>query len=297
MIYEEIQETIARCKNLLLSINASAGPMAAMLTRGRHRAKYAAAVVPVAIEAAETAALTATERQTLSEAKGAWREANSLAWEVVLKYEWVADSTAARYGQGYLSMEDRRQEARIGVLKAAQRFARGKGSFPAFAAWWARAEVTKAIDRGGRAVTLPANLSAAIRAEKRLREGGARGSISKLLQLPALGAALVSRPIRFDAVDRLGERLLDRTASNQPSPEQQAARRERRRLVWAELDALVDSGEATHTDARILTLRAGLEGRSYYLHEIGAAHGCSAEWARLTCIRMTSLLKAEITAA
>ena len=89
-------------------------------------------------------------------ARGAWKEAEDLAWSLAMSGIRIAHGEARKLAGPFLSEPDLVQEGYIGLLNAARRFEPGREiRFSTYAKWWVRAQMTRAIDHTGRPVRLP----------------------------------------------------------------------------------------------------------------------------------------------
>lgn len=76
---------------------------------------------------------------------------------------------ARRYPDGTLTLHDRLQEGTIGLMRAVSKFDPSRGfSFATYAIYWIKACIDRAVYNNDHAVTIPANVSHAIRRLRRI---------------------------------------------------------------------------------------------------------------------------------
>ena len=126
----------------------------------------------------------------------AWGEAERLRWALAMTAASIAKQEARRHVGPFLDEEDLLQEGYIGLLRAAQRFDPDRGvPFRAYARWWVRASMSRAVDRKGRPIRLPACAAEQIRAvrdvSEALRSSGAVASEQAISLELGLSVALV----------------------------------------------------------------------------------------------------------
>ncbi|MCB9760655.1 MAG: sigma-70 family RNA polymerase sigma factor [Alphaproteobacteria bacterium] len=106
-------------------------------------------------------------RPRASEARRAWAEVEALRWQLAMSGRRIAHGEARKLAGRYLDEADLVQEGYIGLLRAAKRFDPNRNiRFSTYARWWVRAQMTRAIDHGGRVVRLP---SCAVEQTRKLR--------------------------------------------------------------------------------------------------------------------------------
>jgi len=107
------------------------------------------AVEVVVAEARKDASLRAMSRR----AAGAMKEARDLRWTLAMSGKRIARGEARRLGGILVDEEDLVHEGYIGLLRAAKRYDPDRGiRFATYARWWVRAQITRAIDEGGRTI-------------------------------------------------------------------------------------------------------------------------------------------------
>ena len=101
----------------------------------------------------------APDTPEVRKARGAFRWAQQLWWELARSERAVAAGLAHRYGRsGLLAEEELYREGLIGLYDGARRFDPDRGvRFKTYATWWVRARIFGALGRG-RPVRLPTRL-------------------------------------------------------------------------------------------------------------------------------------------
>lgn len=243
-----------------------------------------------AIAAAEAdATLGSDARRRVRDARGVWDRAADLRWTLALSAWPIARGESRALAGPLLEEEDLLQEGIIGLLNAAKRFDPERGVlFDTYARWWARAQITRAIEKGGRTVRIPScaveqmrNLRrakeqkaqahtsvAALAAETGIRERRARLLLSQ-------GATVsLEQPVDFDRNPRtLGQTLVDEDAE---APDNHL-------IVEDQLDKVNTAfGKVlSDRDQYILTRRFGLDRDSpRTLTQVGREIGLSRERVR-----------------
>lgn len=223
-------------------------------------------------------------------AREAMAEANELRWTLAMSAMRIARGEARKLGGPLLAEEDLLQEGIIGLVNAARRFDPERGlRFATYARWWVRAQITRAIDSGGRPVKLTSFAVEQLRhlrkARERLEALGVEVTAGLLVEetglplqrvhtLMAQGPAIsLEQPIDFGSKARpLEAFLVDDEAIDQ---EEALLESERREAVWAVLAELPDR------DRDVLVARYGLAGvKPGTLTEVGRRVGLSRERVR-----------------
>lgn len=95
-------------------------------------------------------------KDAASRARAAWDRAQRLRWELALSAAHVLPGEARRVAAASeLEEADLVNEGFLGLLRAATRYDPARGvRFATYGRWWARAQMTRAVDAGGRAVRL-----------------------------------------------------------------------------------------------------------------------------------------------
>lgn len=220
-------------------------------------------------------------------------------------------SVAARFARSGVSISELVAEGNLGLVEAARRFDRAKGTrFSTYAAWWVRARIGRFALGNRRIVAAPSTrnarkLLAGMRsAERKLsQDGGERPSREAIAaatgtteeDVAMVETALSARDVAVGPSDDGTSIELDASG---PSPEQEIADREdgqrRFELVTAALQQL-DRREREVVQRRIL------EDDAETLAEIGRALGLSRERVRQIEARakrkLRSVLLADVAAA
>lgn len=171
--------------------------------------------------------LNAAERKLVRRARGQLQHAEQLRWKLAMSAQFLPRMEAARLSNPLMGREDLAQYGFLGLLDAARRFDPDRGiRFTSYARWWVRAQMTRAIEQGGRSVRLPGG---AVEQLRRLRSIAAELESSGFVvttELLAEEAGLSERRVRFllsrgDAIsldDHTGEGLAlsERIAEDQP---------------------------------------------------------------------------------
>ncbi len=223
-------------------------------------------------------------------AREALSEANALRWSLALSAMRIARGEARKLGGPLLSEEDLLQEGIIGLVNAARRFDAERGlRFATYARWWVRAQITRAIDSGGRPVKLTSFAVEQLRHLRKAREQFERlgadpspGMLSRETGLPlervhallAQGPTVsLDQPVDFGAKARpLEAFLVDDEAVAQ---DEHVLHEERRRALWRAI------AELPERDRQVLLARYGLAGAAQgTLTEVGRRVGLSRERVR-----------------
>ena len=111
------------------------------------------------LEAAVEAAASGADAHTTEarSAHAALSRADGLRWRLAMSGSHIARGEARKLSGLLMSEEDLVQEGYIGLMKAARRYDPARGlRFSTYAHWWVRAQITRTIDRSGRAVHVSA---------------------------------------------------------------------------------------------------------------------------------------------
>ncbi len=230
---------------------------------------------------AERADLGPDERAELEQAarRGAEAKAKLVAHNLRLVI-----ALARRYRWSYVPLSDLFQEGVLGLLRAAERFDWRRGTpFSAYAAWWVRHAIARAVRDATVSVHLPERQWRALgklgRArlqrpdaglEEVARQAGLEPDEAERL-LPLLGTPVsLEAPVGADGEVALGEILADRRAEEVLEDV----------LVEAEVERLLQVADRVLTDRErwVLEARYGLGGRDpRTLREVGRELGVSAQ--------------------
>lgn len=109
-------------------------------------------------------------RDVVRSAMTAWNSMEMVTWELAMTSKRVADLEARRLTRQFENEEDLRQDGYIGLVRAAKRFDPGQGvKFDTYARWWARAEMTRAMEQRGRTIRIPAGAAEQLRLIQRVK--------------------------------------------------------------------------------------------------------------------------------
>jgi RNA polymerase sigma factor (sigma-70 family) len=260
---------------------------------GRYRTR--AAIVDRLDEAVQTviekSRTDAALRPVAREAWIAWSDADALRWRLAMSQQRIAFHEARKVAGRFLDRSDLTQEGYLGLLRAAKRFDPDRGlRFSTYARWWVRAQITRAVDQGGRVVRLP---GAAVEQLRNLRKvmqdherAGTRWTIGGLAREIGVdherAALLLSRGETLSFADVLDDdaraRPLAHTIADEraPDPLDVTVRHEEesraRRALAVDLDERL---------RRIVMSRFGLDGNDpQSLAEVGRRLALSRERVR-----------------
>ena len=117
-------------------------------------------------------------------ARNAIKQAEDLRWQLALSAKRIAYGEARKLRSPLMSEEDLIQEGFIGLMRAAKRFDPDRGiRFSTYARWWARAQMTRAIETTGRTIRLPG------------------GAVEQLRNLKSAAAKFQQAGITYDVED------------------------------------------------------------------------------------------------
>ena len=197
-------------------------------------------------------------------------------------------SIAKRYvGRGMLFL-DLIQEGNLGLIKAVEKFDYGKGfKFSAYATWWIRQAITRAIADQARTIRIPVHMvetiNKLIRVSRQLLQELGRDptpeEIAAAMEIPvervreiqkvAQEPVSLETPIGEEEDSHLGDFIEDEDA---PAPAEAASYI----LLKEQLESVLDT--LTAREEKVLRLRFGLDdGRSRTLEEVGQEFGVTRE--------------------
>jgi len=260
---------------------------------GRYRTR--AAIVDRLDEAVQTVVeRSRTDKRLRRIARAAWvawSEADALRWRLAMSQQRIAFHEARKVAGRFLDRSDLIQEGYLGLLRAAKRFDPDRGlRFSTYARWWVRAQITRAIDQGGRVVRLPGaaveqlrNLRKVMRDRERAGTGWTVGGLARETGVdPERAELLLARGEMLslgDAPDDgvharpLAQTLADELA---PDPLDETARHEEERRARMALALDLDERHRS-----VVTSRFGLDGRDpQSLAEVGRRLDLSRERVR-----------------
>ena len=186
------------------------------------------------LEEAVTAAVEShadTHPADTSAARAALSRAESLRWQLAMSGHHIARGEARKLSGMLMTEEDLLQEGYIGLMKAARRFEPRRGlRFSTYAHWWVRAQITRTIDRSGRAVHVSAMAVDQARTLRKFRDDlkatGESVSYEKLSEytgirvdrihelLTPTHSISLETPIESTSSRTMGDTLIDTTTPN-----------------------------------------------------------------------------------
>jgi RNA polymerase nonessential primary-like sigma factor len=199
-----------------------------------------------------------------------WGEADALRWRLAMSQQRIAFHEARKVGGRFLDRSDLIQEGYLGLLRAAKRFDPDRGlRFSTYARWWVRAQITRAVDQGGRVVRLPGaaveqlrNLRKVMLAHDRAGTGTTVGGLANEVGVDRERVEfLLSRgeTVSFDdpADDERGSRPLAQTLADEGArdPLHEALRHEEESRAQRALVLDLDERQR-----RVVSWRFGLDG-------------------------------------
>ena len=230
--------------------------------------------------------LSAEEEQTLARAARAGdADARRRLSEANLR---LVVSVAKRYAGRGLPFLDLIQEGNLGLMKAAEKFEPDRGfKFSAYATWWIRQSITRAIADQGRTIRIPVHLVEHINRVRKtagelLRKNGREPTaeeiavrlemepdrVRELLQLAQEPVSLET-PVGEEEDAHLEDFIQDEEAG---IPVDEAGRQLLRRELMSVLKSL------TPREERVIALRFGLDdGRPRTLEELGKEFNVTRE--------------------
>ena len=221
----------------------------------------------------------------------AWSDADALRWRLAMSQQRIAFHEARKVAGRFLDRSDLIQEGYLGLLRAAKRFDPDRGlRFSTYARWWVRAQITRAIDQGGRVVRLPGaaveqlrNLRKVIQDHERDGSGWTIGGLAREIGVAHERAEfLLSRGEVLSLGDtpdgEARSRPLAQTLADDRNPDP-LAETVRQEEVWRARRALVLDLDERHRC--VVTSRFGLDGADpQSLAEVGRRLALSRERVR-----------------
>lgn len=267
-------------------------------TRGRRPERTRAgaverleAAVMAVCEAARADKSDRTLGKRAAEARKAWEKAHQLRWELAVSARRVVPPEARKIAAvSGVDEEDLVNEGFIGLLRAATRFDPERGiRFATYARWWARAQMTRAVDSGGRSVRLTGVAVEQLRNLRRVQQRFEKEGVSPTIADLATEAGLTEDRAREllsqgqvmsleEPVDegRRVRRMHDVVADDGASQDDDVSNRELVERLRRAVAALPDERQRY-----ILTRRFGLEDDTVRtLSEVGEELGLSRERVR-----------------
>jgi RNA polymerase primary sigma factor len=203
---------------------------------------------------------------TLKKALEKYRKVRERAMEGGLK---IVPFWARKYSRRGLPLEDLIQEGNLGLMRAVEKFDSTKGArFGAYATYWIRQSMLRAIDDQSRVIRLPVHLAEILRKATRIREATRAGlnrdaTVEELAQELECSTAIASRLFKIPGVVTriIPARLVDRGLT---PPDQIPHEKSLKRLMGNMLTRLPPRSEY------VLRLRFGLGGiEDQTLEEVG----------------------------
>lgn len=230
-------------------------------------------------------------RDRARRARAAWDRVEDLRWTLAMSAKRVVRPQARKIAGFWMDEEDLVNEGYIGLLNAAKRFDPARGvRFTTYARWWARAQMTRAVDEGGRPVRLTGCAVEQLRTLRRVKarfeaeqapytnadlaaESGLTEDRVEVLLVSQREITSLDQPVGPSSDSRpLSQVLPDDRISIDEDVEHKLLLERMRDLV----DALPDE-----RDRFVLVRRYGLEdGEFRKLSEVGAELGLSRERVR-----------------
>ena len=242
------------------------------------------------------------EGPTVRFAMTTWKQMEQVTWQLAMTGKRIADLEARRLTSNQIDEEDLRQDGYIGLERAAQRFDPNQGvKFDTYARWWARAEMTRAMEQRGRTIRIPAGAAEQLRLIHRVQSEWQRKGIDFSLKDVAdtlhIDEARVRRLLTTGMTISL-ESEVDAGNNRRPlhsvlhddfaeDPESLATFSDQTRRLYAVINHRLDEREK-----RVLTRRYGLkDGTFRTFKEIGKEMGLSRERIRQIEISAFSKIK------
>jgi len=142
--------------------------------------------------------LSAKQGANVSKARARLDEAEGLRWRLAMSARHLPRLEAARLSNPLMGREDLTQYGYIGLLDAAIRFdPERKIRFTSYARWWVRAQMTRAIEHGGRSVRLPGGAVEQLRRLRSIASELEAAGIEATVEAMAEESGLSERRIRF----------------------------------------------------------------------------------------------------
>lgn len=214
---------------------------------------------------------------TLRSALGRYRNLTERAMEGGLK---LVPFWARKYSRRGLPLEDLIQEGNLGLMRAVEKFDPAKGTrFGAYATYWIRQSMLRAVDDQSRVIRLPVHLAETLRKAGRIREAtkaalNRDATVEELAEKLECSTAIASRLFNIPRVvaGSIPAGLADRElAPADQVPQEQSLKR----LLGSMLTRLPPRNEY------VLRLRFGLGGiEAQTLEEVGQRFDVTRERAR-----------------
>lgn len=142
--------------------------------------------------------LSSTERRRVRRARAQMKRAEELRWKLAMSAQFLPRMEASRLSNPLMGREDLAQYGFLGLLDAAKRFDPERGiRFTSYARWWVRAQMTRAIEQGGRSVRLPGGAVEQIRRLRSIAAELESVGATPTTELMAEESGLSERRVRF----------------------------------------------------------------------------------------------------
>jgi RNA polymerase sigma factor (sigma-70 family) len=192
----------------------------------RTRARHVDRIIEAVAAASELRVARPHLAPRIDAARRSLAEAEALRWKLAMSGFRVARGEARKLACSMMGQEDLIQEGIIGLLRAAKRFDPDRAiRFSTYARWWVRAQMTRALENGGRLVRLPGGAVEQIRNLRKVASEFKRLGLEldtaalaeevgidpdRAVMLMGLGATL-----SIDQEDNDGLTILDRLVSDE----------------------------------------------------------------------------------